>query len=260
MQIYDEALSWRTFGDNEVRSRLALSVARAVQGKEEETLPPNLLAYVDAAFAALEQNIAQSNRYHLLYRLQLSDVYNLNLSHTGRESEDIERVVRESIAISPGRMEFEFALAQTEFLKSNYNEAIRILQEASRKNPDHYMPYWKISQNYYFAGDVENAAKYLEKAIYHGLHLRSFREVQWAETYYLETENLEKIIYFDELLLRELTIADPAERVRIHMNLALAYAKLGKKEQAVSHAKEMESIDPSQAPAVSEFLRALDDL
>jgi len=155
MKWYEKAFLYHTFGDNEAHSRMALTVAQSVQSLKEETLPDNLAEYLDVAIAALKENIENTDERHLLYRLQLSDLYNLKLARTGLESSEIEDIIKKSIQVSPGRMEFEFALAQTEFLKGHFREAVPLLQEASQKNPTHPMPYWKISQNYYFWSKLE---------------------------------------------------------------------------------------------------------
>ena len=70
-------------------------------------------------------------------------------------------------------MEFEFALAQTEFLKGNYEKSIEILTATSAKNPDHPIPYWKIAQAYHFMGSEEKGIPHLEKALYLGQSIRT---------------------------------------------------------------------------------------
>lgn len=260
MAIFDQALSWQTFGDNEVRSRLALAVAKEVQGTETEVLPQNLSQYLDASIAALDQNIQQSNKYHLLYRLQLSDVYNLKLSRTSMSSEEIENIVSESIAISPGRMEFEFALAQTELLKENYKQAIMLLENASLKNPEHPTPYWKIAQNYHFLGNDDKAIPYAEKAFWLGYNIRTYKELQWVIEYYTEKlnnyptkENFAKLVFFNKIIAKhEPTLVWP------QMNLAIAYANLGQKDKAKEFALKVGELDPAQQEAVSNFLKALE--
>ncbi|OGD32522.1 hypothetical protein A3C91_03790 [Candidatus Azambacteria bacterium RIFCSPHIGHO2_02_FULL_52_12] len=262
--LYQQALSYNTFGDNEARSRMALTVAKTVQGIKEEKLQGNIAGYVDLAIAGLKKNIENTNDYHLLYRLQLSDLYNLKLSRTGMESAQIEDIIRKSIQISPGRMEFEFALAQTEFLKGNFTKAISILEEASRKNPSHPMPYWKISQNYYFWSKAEKDLQkskalvaqgipYLEKALYLGQDVRNYQELLWAMEYYNEKLDYSRMVFINKQVLAK----NPPDAIAYHMNLALAYQALGKKDKAREHALEVGKLDPAQQPAVDNFLREL---
>lgn len=255
MEYYRKALAYHTFGDNEARSHMALAVAKHIQGIETKELPPGVDAYLDEAIAALKQNIEQTNQYLLLYRLQLSDLYNLKLSRTGAVSPEIEKIIRTSIEISPGRMEFEFALAQTEFLKGNYEKSIEILTVASKKNPDHPIPYWKIAQAYHFMGSDEKGIPYLEKALYLDQDIRIAKEVLWAEKYYVQKEDFTKIIYIDQRMLG--TGVDDKEAIRLHMNMAVVYAKLGKKEKAQEHAEAIARLDPSQKPAVDNFINSL---
>ncbi len=252
MALYEKALSWRTFGDNETRSRLALTVAKEVQRTETEILPENLSQYLDRAIAALKENIAKSNQYYLLYRLQLSDVYNLKLSRTALASKEIEDIVEKSIALSPGRMEFEFALAQTAFLKNEYQKAIDILQKASKKNPDHPMPYWKIAQNYHFMGQDEKGIPYVEKAFYLGFGARSYKELQWVAEYYNAKQDYVKIVFLNKKI-----IVQAPELVWPHMNLAIAYANLGQKDKAKEHAQKVGELNHAQQPAVDNFLKSL---
>lgn len=255
MEQYRKALAYHTYGDNETRSRMALAVARYAQGLPEGQFPPQADAYLNEALAALKENIGQSSDYHLLYRLQLSDLYNLKLSRTGMVSQEIEDIIRNSIAISPGRMEFEFALAQTEFLKGNYEKSIETLTAASQKNPDHPIPYWKISQSYHFKGDDAHAIPYLEKALYLGHNVRDVREILWAEKYYVEHQDLAKVIYIDKQMIG--MGVDDKEKIRLHMNMAVAYAQLGNKEKAKEHAEAIAQLDPSQKEAVNGFLQSL---
>ncbi|MEK7519701.1 MAG: O-antigen ligase family protein [Patescibacteria group bacterium] len=263
--LYDRALSWKTYGDFEVRSRLALAVAREVQGKREEELSPErATAYLDAGIAALKENIDRSPKEYLLYRLQLSDLYNLKLSRTGLASPEIEDIVRESIALAPGRMEFEFALAQTEFLKGNFTEAIALLEQASVKNPEHPIPYWKIAQNYYFASQAESdpekkaavraqGVPYFEKALWLGYDVRNYQEVLWAMEYYNDRKDYEKIMYLNKLVLSR----NPPDAYSYHMNLAIAYKELGMNTQAREHAHAVGELEPSLREAVDNFLKEL---
>ena len=253
MEQYRTALTYHTYGDNEVRSRLALAVARYVQGLPEGQMPPQANAYLEEGIAALKANIDTSNQYHLLYRLQLSDLYNLKLSRSGQSSPEIEDIIKKSIEISPGRMEFEFALAQVEFLKGDYQKSIDILSGASAKNPDHPMPYWKISQAYHFMGSDDKAIPYLEKALYLGHGPRDAREVLWAEKWYVDQQDYAKIIYIDKLMLG---LVGEVEKIRLHMNMAVAYAQLGNKEKAKEHAEAIAQLDPSQRQAVDAFLQS----
>lgn len=255
MEQYRKALAYQTFGDNEARSRMALAVARHVQGLPEGQLSSQTDAYLNEAMSALRANIEQSSDYHLLYRLQLSDLYNLKLSRTGQSSQEIEDIIKKSIEISPGRMEFEFALAQVEFLKGNYQGAIDILMRASAKNPDHPIPYWKMSQAYHFKGDDANAIIYLEKALYLGHNVRDVREILWAEKYYVDHQDLAKVIYIDQRMLG--MGVDIREQIRLHMNMAVAYATFGNKEKAKTHAEAIAQLDPTQRDAVAGFISQL---
>ena len=255
MEQYRKALAYQTFGDNETRSRMALAVARYVQGLPEGQLSPQADAYLNEAMGALKANIDTSNQHHLLFRLQLSDLYNLKLSRTGQSSPEIEDIIKKSIEISPGRMEFEFALAQAEFLKGEYQKSIDILMHASAKNPDHPIPYWKMSQAYHFKGDDANAITYLEKALYLGHSARDVREILWAEKYYVDHQDLAKVIYIDRRMLG--MGVDIKEQIRLHMNMAVAYATLGNKEKAKEHAEAIAQLDPSQNEAVDGFINAL---
>ncbi len=255
MEYYRKAFAYNTYGDNEARSRMALAVAKHIQKVEAKELPEGVDAYLDEALAALKQSIDSTNQYLLLYRLQLSDLYNLKLSRAGMASPEIEEIIRNSIAISPGRMEFEFALAQTEFLKGNYEKSIEILTAASAKNPDHPIPYWKIAQNYQFMGSDEQGIPYLEKALYLGQSIRAAKELLWAEKYYVQKEDLTKIIYIDQRMLQ--AGVDDTEVIRLHMNMAVVYAKLGKKEKAIEHAQAIAKLDPAQKEAVDNFIKEL---
>ena len=117
------------------------------------------------------------------------------------------------------------------------------------------MPYWKISQNYHFMGDDDKAIPFLESAFYRGQSVKNPKEIMWAEQYYVKKENYSKIIFIDKLLLDQ--SPDQKESVRLHVNLAVAYAKLGQKDKAIEYAKKVEKIDPSQKEMVAAFLRAL---
>lgn len=257
MKLYRKALTFRTFGDNEARSRMALSVAKEVQNKrEQDALPENLTSYLDEAIAALKANIENTNQYHLLYRLQLSDLYNLKLARTESASEEIEDIVKKSIEISPGRMEFEFALSQTEFLKGDFEGAIEMLKQVSLKNPNHKIPYWKIAQNYNFMEQTGKAIPYFEKALYLGHKPQIPGEILWAEKYYVDKQDFVKLIFIDQILLGMYSQNTP-EQIRLYQNIALSYAKLDKKEKAKEYALKILDIDPSQRQLVEDFISAL---
>lgn len=264
IELYRQAIAYNTFGDNEARSRMALDVAKSVQSVKEQKLPDNLAKHLDEGIKALQENIVQSDPRHLLYRLQLSDLYNLKLSHTGETSSEIEDIIRKSIEISPGRMEFKFALAQVQFLKGDFSGAIATLKEASQKNQLHPMPYWKISQNYYFWSLAEKdpvkakelvaqGIPYLEKALYLSQDVRNYQELLWAMQYYNDMQDYPKIIYINKRVLA----FNPRNALPFHMNLALAYKELGQKDKAREHALQVETIDPSQKPVVDNFMQSL---
>jgi len=255
--LHQRAADMHTFGNNEARSRMALAIAKYVQALPSGDSSPDAVAYLDEGIAALQKDIASSNDELLLYRLQLSDLYNLRLARTGEVSPEIEDIIKKSIDISPGRMEFEFALAQTQFLKSDYAGGIQTLSEASAKNPVHPMPYWKISQNYHFWGKDDQAIPYLEKALYYGYVPDYANQLLWVDTYYVNVKDYEKIIFIDKIILKGTAKDDISEQVRLNMNLAVAYAELGKKEQAKTYAKAIETLDPIQQQAVDDFINGL---
>ena len=66
----------------------------------------------------------------------------------------------------------------------------------------------------------------------------------WAEKYYVQKEDMGKIIYIDQRMLD--AGVDDKEAMRLHMNMAVVYAKLGKKEKAIEHAQAIARLDPAQ--------------
>jgi len=115
------------------------------------------------------------------------------------------------------------------------------------------MPYWKISQAYHFMGADDKAIPYLEKALYLSHSVRDAREILWAEKYYVDHQDLAKVIYIDKLMLGSV---GRVEQIRLHMNMAVAYAQLGNKEKAKEHAEAIAALDPSQKEAVDAFLQS----
>ena len=154
-------------------------------------------------------------------------------------------------------MEFEFALAQTEFLKGDFEGAIGLLKQASLKNPNHKIPYWKIAQNYNFMGQTEKAIPYLEKALYLGYKPQIPGEILWAEKYYVDKGDFAKLIFIDKILF-EMYSQNAPEQIRLYQNIALSYAKLDKKEKAKEYALKILDIDSSQKQLVDGFISALE--
>jgi len=126
------------------------------------------------------------------------------------------------------------------------------------------MPYWKISQNYYFWSKAEKDLQkskalvaqgipYLEKALYLGQDVRNYQELLWAMEYYNEKLDYSRMVFINKQVLAK----NPPDAIAYHMNLALAYQALGKKDKAREHALEVGKLDPAQQPAVDNFLREL---
>jgi len=258
IEYYQKSESLNTFGENETRSRMALAVAKEVQSaKGDAILPENLANYLDLVIAALKKNIENSDAHNVIYRLQLADLYNLKLSRDKTAtSEEIENIILDASEKSPGRIEILLAQAQGELLKENFEKSLELLETASRISHEHFMPYWKISQNYLLLGEVDKAIPFFEKALWLGAEPKNPKEILWAEKYYVDKEDFTKLILVDKKLLGFYGDNEP-EQIRIHINIAVAYAKLGQKDKAIEHANKITEIDPTQKETVAAFLQAL---
>ena len=258
IEYYKKSESFNTFGSNEARSRMALAVAKEVQSAKGDTiLPENLAGHLDLAIVALRKNIENSDTNNAIYRLQLADLYNLKLSRNkAATSEEIENIIQDAIEKNPGRIELLLARAQAELLKEDFGKSLELLETASRISPEHFMPYWKISQNYLLSGEIDKAIPFFEKALWLGAEPKNPKEILWAEKYYVGKEDYAKLIITDKILLGFYGDNKP-EQIRIHINIAVAYAKLGQKDKAIEHANKITEIDLTQKEMVAAFLQAL---
>src|SRR3989344_2988421 len=258
IEYYKKSESFNTFGSNEARSRMALAVAKEVQSAKGDTiLPENLAGHLDLAIVALRKNIENSDTNNAIYRLQLADLYNLKLSRNkAATSEEIENIIQDAIEKNPGRIELLLARAQAELLKEDFGKSLELLETASRISPEHFMPYWKISQNHLLSGEIDKAIPFFEKALWLGAEPKNPKEILWAEKYYVGKEDYAKLIITEKILLGFYGDNKP-EQIRIHINIAVAYAKLGQKDKAIEHANKITEIDLPKKEMVAVFLQAL---
>lgn len=248
LEKFNEALSYDTFGEYEIRNRYAQYVLENLskfKGSQTEILL--------SAIEAVKLNLAYKEDY--LPYLYISRAYIL-LGKDDPASSYNDLALQNSMAalkISPTFVRTYFEIAQAYLNKKDLKNAIVFFQRAVILNPDVGISWWYLGVTQLQAGDEKNGLSSIDHALARGFSYdTSEADLQRLVGIYNTHNDFGKIAVF----YQKLTLIRP-KNPQYHASLAATYAKLGKIDEAVTEAKIAAGLDPSFLPEARSFVERL---
>jgi len=162
-----------------------------------------------------------------------------------------DRALEKSLAaleISPTFIRTYFEIAQAYMNKKDYTNALKYFQEANDLRPGLSIINWYLGMTYIEAGQSEKGLKYLEDS---GMSL-SINQLLKMVDIYVGLKDFRKVAE-----LYEQVIKNNPDNPQFHASLAVAYAQIGRIQEAIIEARKAAELDPSFAAESQAFINAI---
>jgi tetratricopeptide (TPR) repeat protein len=246
---YKEALSYDVPGKYDFRHRFAQYILDYTSGRKIEEKERSALLF---AIEEVQKNIKENKEDYLPY-LYASRMF-INLGKDNPNSPYNDEALKNSmkaLEISPTFVRTYYEVAQAYLNKKDYNNAIKYFNEAIKLNPEVGLSYWYLGVTYLEAGEFEKGFSVVEEAKKVGYVLTE-SDYRYLIDAYLKLGNFAKIVEIYELLIKI-----KPQNPQYHASLAVAYAKIGKIDEAVSEAKKAVALDKNFEKDARAFVESL---
>ncbi len=246
---YKEALTYDVPGKYDYRHRYAQYILEYTNGKQ---LGEKEISAIQFAISEVQKNASESKQDYLPY-LYLSRLY-IFLGKNDPASPYNDMALQNSmkaLEISPTFVRTYYEIAQAYLNKKDYNGAIKYFSEAAKLNPEVGMSYWYLGATYLEAGETQKGLAAIDEAVKVGYGLSESDYLRLINIY-LKQGNFVKISELYESLIK----INP-DKPQYHASLAVAYAKIGKIDEAVSEARKAAVLDKAFENEARMFIESL---
>jgi len=254
---FNKALSLHTFGNTEIRL-LMLNIS-------SEILRNRTFA-IEGAVQFVETTAEEANKliaddfYNIEQRVTVVDLYHDIAVYEPSFITKAERLIRDTIRISPGNQWSYFALADNFILRKDYENAFLAVKKAVDINPDNEFVQLKLA----LGGILTSRNAIVKDALDNVKKLRLSRYAIMAsgeEYYFKESEVLtfakaavevkdyrQAVGFYKELISLSPKVA------QYHFDLAEIYIMLGDRDNAVKEARQAVEFDPDFLDKIKEIV------
>lgn len=246
LAAFKDALSYKTFGDTEVREQLA-SFARSAATNERFTAEERV-AIVALAVEEMKKEISGPVKdiKHMLFLASiLSNAKGLNPDY----AHEVEPLLKEAIRLSPTKQILYFELAQFYLQTGRTGDAIEALRRAWLVEPRNREAASNLMIVSILAGNHEAVREVLARFDETMFGDDGARRIGEA---YAQTGDLANASRFYEHLVKKYP-----ENAEYHMVLAAIFAEIGRIEEAREHARRAVELDPTLKERVDNFYEYL---
>ncbi len=246
---YKEALSYDVPGKYDYRHRYAQWILEYTNSK---TLGEKEIGAIKFAISEVQKNADETKQDYLpyLYLSRLNIVLGKNDPKSPYNDEAL-RNSRKALEISPAFVRTYYEIAQAYLNKKDYDNAVKYFDEAVKLNPDVGLSHWYLGATYLEIGETQKGLAALDEAMKAGY---AFSESDYLRliSIYLKLGNFTKISELYESLIK-ISPDNPQYRA----SLAVAYAKIGKIDEAVSEARAAAQLDKTFENEARMFIESL---
>lgn len=255
IEYYKDCFRYNTFIQSEILDHAADGVGDAldIDGIDDEKKISYLELVIDQGKKMLDRHNMDVKRY-----INLSKNYARLATYKDKEFNlgMAIQYLEKGLPLSPKRQRLLNDLAFAYLRLGNSTEAINILDEIIRDNPNIPEFYWNMFLAQEEVGDKEKALAALEKAVELGYPFApNIAATSHAIDFYESLGQYEKTPSLYKLL-----IAKDSKNVKWYMRLAATYAKLGNKEAATMWAYRILEINPIYQEEVKNFILSLEKI
>jgi O-antigen ligase/Tfp pilus assembly protein PilF len=250
---YQEALNYKTpQGAYEIRHKLAAFVIQVVdsQRQKNKDFDPALLHY---AIKETEKNV-EKYPFDTTPYLYVGRMYILLMSKESGVGEKAEEYIQKAIDLNPRNPRIWYEMGQAKLSQKKYQESYDSFKKALDLNPKVNLSWWFLSNVAFQLEKYDEAIYDAEKAIDLGYdsYKNSITDLMRLVAIYEKTGNYSKVLEYYIMAVEE-----QPQNPQVHASLAVAYAKMGQKEEAIKSALKAAELDPSFKEEAEQFIKSL---
>ena len=248
---YAEAMSYEDVSiQYEIRHRFAKYIIDR-SNKADSLEDPVILGGLDLAIREIQKNIDKRPHDYLplLYLARLHIMFGRNDPASPHNDLAVETSLK-ALEISPTFVRTYFEVAQAYLNKKDFEKGQEYFAKALELNPDATIAAWYLGMAYMDQGQVQKGLKIIEDSgfNYKSSELMLMRMVDA----FVGIEDFVKVAEIYENLVRI-----RPNKAQYHASLAVAYAQLGRVNDAVEMAMKAAELDPGFAAESQAFIDAI---
>ncbi len=247
---YKEALSYDVPGKYEFRQKFGQYLLE--YGTGQKSLKSKIVEDFKLAINEIQKDADNYPNDYLpqLYLSRLDIILGKGDPNSFYNNDALKHSMK-ALEISPTFVRTYYEVAQAYLNKNNKEKAVEYFKQAAELNPDVGVSYWYWGVVELESGNTDLGLDLASKAITKGYTL--------AETDYLRLINvyLKRNDFKNIALLYENLINVNSKNPQYHASLAVAYAKIGRIEDAVTEAKKAALVDPNFEKEARGFVSSL---
>lgn len=247
---YEEAVKYDVPGKYEIRHRFAQYVLESTNSGK---LSPEKISAVNRAIEEVKKNLEENKPDYLPY-LYLSRLY-ITLGKENPASEYNDRALEYSLQaldLAPDFVRTYYEIGQVYLNKKDLDSAVKYFQKAAELNPDVGLSHWYWGVVEIERGNVNFGLEIVETAILKGSYVPGESDLNRLLAIYMNKNDLVKVVWAYQLLVQS-----KPENPQYHASLAVAYARVGKLDEAVEQAREAVKLDKNFEPEARAFLQSI---
>lgn len=244
---FKESVSYNTHGKYEFRHRFAQYI---LEYSSSQKLTPELVDALQSAIAEVQKNTVENELDYLPY-LYLSRLY-IVLGKEGNASyNDIAlQNSMKALEISPTFIRTYYEVAQAYLNKNDHDKAVEYFKWAVELNPDVGISYWYWGVTEYERGNTAEGLLIIDQALSRG----GLNEGDYGRlvNIYNAAKDIPRLVK----ALEQLVVIAPGN-AQYRASLAVAYARMGRIDEAVASARIAVQLDPAFRADAEAFARSL---
>lgn len=248
IEKYTEAMEFDVPMKYEIRHRYAQYIINQ-SNKSKALEDPRVVDGLKLAIEKVQANIDENPQDYLplLYQARL----NIMLGRGDPSSEFNDAALDNSLAaleIAPTFVRGYFEVSQAYLNQKNYSKAIEYFQTAYDLHPEASISAWYLGMAYVDSGEVQKGLNIIDQSGHSFNAQQSLRMINL----YVTLNRFDKVVE----LYENIVISNPTNP-QFYASLAVAYARVGRIDDAVNTALKAAQIDPDFAGEAQAFLRSL---
>lgn len=247
---YEEAMQYNVPGKYEIRHRFAQFVLEQTNsGKLNQ-------ARVDALHEAIDQVVKNINENHedylpYLYIARLYIILGRDEPQSEYNQKSLEYSMK-ALDIAPTFVRTYYEIGQAYLNMKDLDNASKYFKKAAELNPEVGLSSWYWAVVEVERGNVNFGIDIIEKIIASGTYVPTESDLGRLIGLYVSRNDLSKTIWVSGLL-----VGLKPENAQYHASLAVAYARAGKRDEAIAQAREAARLDPKFESEASSFIQSL---
>ncbi len=247
---FKESIAYNVPGKYEYRNRFAQFV---IETTSSHKLNPEEVQAIKDAIEEEKKNVDENKVDYLPYLYEARLYVTLGKGDPKSEYNDqaLELALK-TIEISPTFVRSYYEIGQAYLNKEDLANASKYFQKAAELNPDVGLSSWYWGVVEIERGNVDGGLAVIEKVIKNATYLPTVEDLGKLNNIYVKRNDIKSVVWVYEMLIN----LDP-KNPQYRASLAVAYAQVGRLDDAVNQAKEAAKIDSKFEPEARAFIQSI---